>query len=145
MFPMSVGATYETVLTPDRVEALLSRLEAELAREGATYIHRLDNKITFRGGSFRSPLPYRTDGDQRGEIEITCGPPVRVRYRLSCMRMFLVCGALAFVVVAAAVWFRRPWPYLVPGALWLLMCVLHYLTAWIRIRAFVKRVVEELG
>ncbi len=30
MFPISVGATYETVLTPDKVEPLLSRFEDEL-------------------------------------------------------------------------------------------------------------------
>ena len=81
----------------------------------------------------------------RIEIEILSGAPIRLHYRLVCIRMFLWYTAMMVIVSAGAIWFCTFAVYLVPGPFFLLMFVLNYLTAWIRFRSFIKDAVEGVG
>jgi hypothetical protein len=145
MFPISLVGEFEIKMKESEdVKSVLNKIEEGLDSVRATSIVCTNNKVTFRGGIFRLvtnwnilvPVCY-------GEIEVQPGNPGSVKYKFSCVEM-LVITAIMVVLMGGFILSSIPisaFSILAPLIMWLWLFGMNYLTAMLRLPAFVKKIV----
>lgn len=146
MFPLAIVGRVESATIPiEQVPAIVAALKSALAQARASDVSEIGNKVTFRGGAFRSVfnwnvlVPFGS-----GVIEVHTGSPGTVEFRFSCVQMFVVVTLMvsfaAFIIpTTKPLWFRLG----APLAMWLWLFGMNYLIAKFRLPAFVRRAVRD--